>query len=254
MSRFFLELAYHGAAYRGFQVQDNAVTVQAEVEKAMKTVLRRPVMLTGSSRTDAGVHAQQNLFHFDFDDEIDTRLLYKCNAILPKDIQLRALYAMPEQAHSRFDAIGRSYQYFICPHKNPFLHDRSHYYPYALQVDKMQEAAAVLLTYQDFTSFSKRNTQVKTFFCQLTESSWQFHDDCWVYHVSGNRFLRGMVRALTGTLLRVGRGQITLEEFRSIIEAKDCTLADFSVPGHGLMLMEVRYPIGYLPIPIQRSL
>jgi tRNA pseudouridine38-40 synthase len=254
MSRFFLELAYHGAAYRGFQVQDNAVTVQAEVEKAMKTVLRIPVSLTGSSRTDTGVHARQNFFHFDFEEQIDPRLLYKCNAILPKDIQLRALYLMPDEAHSRFDAIGRSYQYSICPHKNPFLHDRSHYYPYALEIEKMQEAADLLLLYQDFTSFSKRNTQVKTFLCQLSESRWQFHDECWVYHVSGNRFLRGMVRALTGTLLRVGRSQITVDEFREIIEAKDCTRADFSVPGQGLMLMEVRYPLGYLPTPLQSSL
>lgn len=253
MARYFLELAYHGAAYSGFQVQENAKTVQSEVEATLALVQRSPIQLTGSSRTDAGVHAMQNFFHFDFEGVIHPQLLYKANAILPKDIQLRSLYAMPPEAHARYDAIERSYQYFICRFKHPFLYDRSHYYPYALNIDAMQAGAAALLAYSDFTSFSKRNTQVKSFICRLTESEWKQHDGCWVYHVRGNRFLRGMVRGLTGTLLKLGRGQITLAQFRAIVEAKDCTEANFSVPARGLFLMEVKYPEAFLPGPIQTS-
>ncbi|HEY8399237.1 MAG TPA: tRNA pseudouridine(38-40) synthase TruA [Flavihumibacter sp.] len=246
MNRYFLELSYMGGNYAGFQRQENAITVQSEVEKAFQTLLRQPVELTGSSRTDAGVHALQNYFHFDIDREIRPSLLYNLNAILPPDIAARNLIRMPSVAHSRFDAVSREYRYHIYDRKEPLLRDRAYYFPYSIDWDSMHKAAAILLEYTDFTSFSKRNTQVKTFICRLEASAW--HCDAagrHHYYVRGNRFLRGMVRALTATMLKVGRGRISLDEFRAIIEAKDCTRADFAVPAHGLFLEKVNYPDGY---------
>jgi tRNA pseudouridine38-40 synthase len=245
MKRYFLELSYMGSAYAGFQRQENAKTVQSEVEKAMQTLLRRPVELTGSSRTDAGVHALQNYFHFDSEGELKERLLYNLNALLPPDIAIQALRGMADTAHSRFDAVSREYRYHIYREKDPFRRDRAYYFPYQLDVEALQQAAGILMEYQDFTSFSKRNTQVKTFICRLDQSSWTQTEGRLQYYVKGNRFLRGMVRALTATMLKVGRGKISLDEFRTIIEARDCTKADFAVPPHGLFLEKVNYPEGY---------
>ncbi len=242
MPRYFLELAYKGANYSGFQTQKNANSIQAEVEKAFEILHRQPVQLTGSSRTDAGVHALQNYFHFDFEGEVHPQLQYKMNAILPPDIVIKGLKQVPPDAHSRFDAVGREYKYFIYRKKNPFLEDRAYYFPYKLDRDLMQEAAGILKEYRDFTSFSKRNTQVKSFLCQIRESGWVEEGECLVYRVKADRFLRGMVRALTATMLKVGRGKMDLGEFRGIIEAKDCTRASFAVPPHGLFLVGVEYP------------
>ncbi len=248
MSRYFLEISYKGTAFSGFQTQDNAVTVQSELEKAIAVLQRTQVSLTGSSRTDAGVHALQNYFHFDFVGELHPQFVYKLNAILPPDIVLHKLIGVGEEAHSRFDALSREYKYFIYWSKDPFLRDRAYYYPYKLDLERMQLAAALLREYQDFTSFSKRNTQVKTFHCRLELSEWKEEENCLVYHVRGNRFLRGMVRALTATMLKVGRGKISLDEFRAIIEARDCTKASFAVPPHGLFLLRVHYPDAYFQI------
>lgn len=242
MPRYFLELAYKGANYSGFQTQKNANSIQAEVEKAFEILHRQPVQLTGSSRTDAGVHALQNYFHFDFEGEVHPQLQYKMNAILPPDIVIKGLKQVAPDAHSRFDAVGREYKYFIYRKKNPFLEDRAYYFPYKLDRVLMQEAAGILKEYRDFTSFSKRNTQVKSFLCQIRESEWGEEGECLVYRVKADRFLRGMVRALTATMLKVGRGKMDLGEFRAIIEAKDCTRASFAVPPHGLFLVGVEYP------------
>lgn len=242
MPRYFLELAYKGTLYSGFQTQKNANSIQAEVEKAFEILHRQPVQLTGSSRTDAGVHALQNYFHFDFEEEIHPQWQYKLNAILPSDIVIKGLKEVTPDAHCRFDALSREYKYFIYRAKNPFLADRAYYFPYKLDRTAMQEAAGILKEYRDFTSFSKRNTQVKSFFCQIGESEWMEEGDCWVYRVKADRFLRGMVRALTATMLKVGRGKMDLREFRGIIEAKDCTRASFAVPAHGLFLLGVEYP------------
>jgi len=249
--RYFLELQYKGTNYSGFQVQKNAPnTVQEAIEKAFAILQKQAVTMTGSSRTDAGVHALQNFFHFDFEGEIHEHFRYKINAILPKDIVVKNLYRVSADAHCRFDAIARSYDYHIYRHKNPFLADRAYYYPYALNMENLQEAAAAIKLYTDFTSFSKRNTQVKTFNCTITESGWEQEEDKLIYSVKGNRFLRGMVRGLTGTMLQAGRNKISIEQFKTIIEARDCRLADFSVPGHGLFLTKVQYPEGYLPLPV----
>jgi tRNA pseudouridine38-40 synthase len=243
MPRYFLEVAYKGSAYSGFQSQENANTIQAEIEKAFEILQRDKVTMTGSSRTDAGVHALQNFFHFDYDAKVNPHFVYKMNSILPDSIVIKALKAVTDNAHCRFDAISREYNYYIYRSKDPFLKERAFFFPYKLDVEKMQQAAAIVKECSDFTSFSKRNTQVKTFICQVTESKWFWVDNCLVYNVKANRFLRGMVRALTATMLKVGRGKISLDEFRTIIETKDCTKASFSVPAHGLFLIRVEYPI-----------
>lgn len=253
MYRYFIQLAYKGTAYSGFQVQENANTVQAEVERALAIYYKKyfpnqVFELTGSSRTDAGVHAHCNYFHMDvaepLGEELD-RQVYHINAILPGDIVLQRIIPVPATAHSRFDAVERCYCYYIYQHKAPFLADRAYYYPYIVDRELLQAAAAELLAHTDFSSFSKRNSQIHTHICQLTVSEWRKEGDCWVYEVRGNRFLRGMVRGLVGTMMRVGRKKLPLEGFKQVILDKDCTKADFSVPGHGLFLMEVGYPEGY---------
>ena len=239
--RYFLELSYKGTSYAGFQRQENANTVQEEVEKAFEILHRERVEMVTSSRTDAGVHALQNYMHFDFERAVHPQFIYKMNAILPNDIVVRKVFEVDKDAHSRFDAIAREYRYYVYRSKDPFLEDRAYYYPYTLDVELMNRAANELMQYEDFTSFSKRNTQVRTFICQIMESEWVEEGSCLVYRVRGNRFLRGMVRGLTGTMLKLGRGRITLEEFHGIIRAKDCTRANFSVPGKGLFLTKVEF-------------
>jgi tRNA pseudouridine38-40 synthase len=253
MHRYFLEVSYKGSAYSGFQSQHNANTVQNEIEKALQVLFKRQFFLTGSSRTDAGVHALQNYFHFDDLMQFQTdnvsgsqnQVKYKLNAILPHDIVVKKIYNVSDNAHCRFDVISREYKYYIYQQKNPFLSDRAFYFPYKLNIDEMQLGAALIKEYDDFTSFSKRNTQVKTFLCKIEESQWIFENNCLIYKVKSNRFLRGMVRALTATLLQVGRGKLSLEDLRFIIEARDCTKASFAVPAHGLFLVAVQFTSDY---------
>ncbi|NML24011.1 tRNA pseudouridine(38-40) synthase TruA [Pseudoflavitalea sp. G-6-1-2] len=245
MARYFIEVSYKGTRYAGFQVQDNVLTIQSEVEKALQVYFRRQVNLTGSSRTDSGVHAWQNYFHFDADFAVPDRAIYNLNSILPGDIAIRSIRQMPDEAHARFDAIAREYEYTVYKEKNPFIADRGYYFPYTVEEELLKQAAGIIKEYTDFTSFSKRNTQVRTFNCNIIYSEWVRREDTLVYRVKANRFLRGMVRGLTGTMLKVARGKMSLDDLRSVIEAKDCTGADFSVPGHGLLLVKVEYPAGY---------
>jgi len=242
MGRYFLELAYKGAKYSGFQVQENAATIQSEVEKALAIFFKQKIDLTGSSRTDAGVHALQNYFHFDSPLLITNAHLYNINAILPSDIAVKKVYPVSAEAHARFHAILREYKYYIYTHKDPFLEDRAWYYPYKFDLGLLNQAAEIIRHSKDFTSFAKRNTQVNNFMCALSISEWVIENDCLVYHVQGNRFLRGMVRGLVGTMLKLGRGAISLEQFKAVIEARDCTKADFSTPAQGLFLVRVHYP------------
>jgi tRNA pseudouridine38-40 synthase len=241
MPRFFLEVSYHGRNYRGFQVQENANTVQAEVEKAFGILFKTSFEMTGSSRTDAGVHALSNFFHFDTDVPVDDRSVYKLNAILPGDVVIKRIIPVPSTAHARFDATSRSYEYRIYRTKNPFLNDRAFFFPYKLNTEVMQEAASLLKEYNDFSTFSKRNSQVKTHQCKIMRSEWIESGEALTYHVQANRFLRGMVRGLTGTMLKVGTGKTSLTEFREIIESLDVTRANFAVPGHGLFLVNVEF-------------
>jgi tRNA pseudouridine38-40 synthase len=176
---------------------------------------------------------------------LNPRAIYNLNAILPADIAIKQILQVPATAHCRFDAVAREYEYFIYQSKDPFRVDRAWFYPYTIDWEGLQTAAGVVKEYTDFTSFSKRNSQVKTFNCNIAYSEWKVLEQGAVFRVKANRFLRGMVRGLVGTMLQVGRGKITLPEFRQIIEARDCTKADFSVPGHGLFLQKVEYPEHY---------
>jgi tRNA pseudouridine38-40 synthase len=248
MPRYFLECKYKGTAYSGFQVQHNAVTVQSVLEEAMAVYFMGKVNLTGSSRTDAGVHARQNFFHFDREGEIPEKFLYNINAILPGDIAVLACRAMKEDAHCRFDAVSREYAYYLYGEKDPFKSDRAWFYPFPLDKGLMDRAAAIIMEYEDFTSFSKRNTQVKTFHCRIEASDWTLEGGDLVYRVRANRFLRGMVKGLVGTMLQCGRGKMGEEGFRKIIESRDCINADFTPPSHGLFLCAVNYPDGYFSL------
>jgi tRNA pseudouridine38-40 synthase len=245
MPRYFIEVYYKGTNYAGFQIQQNANSIQAEVTQALNIIFKVELELTGSSRTDSGVHALQNFFHFDTNDLPEEKLLnervYNVNAILPNDIVVKKIHKVADNANCRFDAKSREYKYYIYQHKDPFLEDRAFYYPYPLDMDKLNRAAAIILDHTDFTSFAKKNSQVKTFNCTLFKSEWRRENELIVYCVQGNRFLRGMVRGLVGTMLRVGSNKITVSDFISIIENKDAMHADFSVPPQGLFLCSVNY-------------
>lgn len=240
MPRYFVEVAYKGTDFSGFQVQKNANSVQAEVEKVLAVFYKKKIELTGSSRTDAGVHALQNFFHFDSDIEIGTDA-YNLNAMLPLDIVIKRIFRVKDGAHCRFDAVSREYRYYIFRNKNPFLQDRAYYYPYPVSMELLQNAAREVLKQTDFTSFSKRNTQVKSFLCEIIESEWVQEEDCFVYRIKANRFLRGMVKGLVGTMLLVGREKISMEAFINIFESADCSKADFSVHSAGLFLCQVEF-------------
>lgn len=242
MPRYFLELAYKGTNYSGFQKQENANTIQAEVEKAFQILQGQPIFLTGSSRTDAGVHALQNYFHFDFE-TLHPQFLYKINAILPDDIVIKQVYTMPENAHSRFDATSRRYEYRIYRSKNPFLQGQALYYPFKVDIGLMQEAAIFVRGQISFFAFTKTNTQVKNFNCAIYNSEWIQQEETLIYTIEGNRFLRGMVRLLTASILQVGRKKITMDEFKQFFKAeKKCGV---SIAAHGLYLTQVNFPQKY---------
>lgn len=242
MQRFFIEVAYLGTGYAGFQRQENARTIQSEIEDALSIYYRTTIELTGSSRTDAGVHALQNYFHGDFPVAVQPEKdVYHLNAILPGSVVIKRMIPVGAEAHSRFHATSRSYRYVIYTNKNPFLDGRAYYFPFKLDIDKMQEAAQMLMLYQDFEAFSKKNSQVHTHQCEIMHSRWVQEAEQLVYEVTANRFLRGMVRALTATMLKVGRGKMSLEEFRALLEGRKLASAEFSAPAHGLYLARVSY-------------
>lgn len=242
MPRYFLSLKYKGTRYAGFQIQDNAATIQGHIERAIFIYHREKIVLTGSSRTDAGVHANSNFFHFDTEKILSTDFIYHVNAILPGDIALTGLYEVPEESHCRFDAIARSYRYVIYDKKDPFLEDRAWYYPYPMEQAALDSVAKEVIGTHDFTSFAKKRTQVYTHICTINRCEWVRTDQGWIFEVEGNRFLRGMVRALVGTMVKVGRGRMEIDDFRKVILSKDSAMADFSAPAHGLILDEVIYP------------
>ncbi len=242
MKRYFIEVSYDGAGFGGFQIQQNQQTIQGALENAMATLYRESISLTGASRTDAGVHALQNFFHFDTSIDITIRHIYNLNAILPNSIVVNTIYIVPNDAHSRFDAIKRSYLYKIHTQKSPFLEGRSWYYPFPVSVPALQEAANTLLIYKDYESFSKKNTTVNTFDCTISKAEWNQEGSLIQFNIDSNRFLRGMIRGLVGTMLQVGRGQIDLARFEEIIRLKNEQNVDFSTPAHGLYLSAIKYP------------
>ena len=241
MPRYFLEISYKGTKYSGFQAQKNANTIQAEVEKAFEILQKDKVIMVGSSRTDAGVHALQNYFHFDYDKIIHLHFVYKMNAILPVDIAIKRINLVADDAHCRFDAESREYKYFIYRNKDPFLRETAFYFPYTLDISKLNQVAEIIKSYSDFTSFSKRKTQVKTFICEIMHSEWIWEGDCLVYYVKANRFLRGMVRALVATMLLVARDKLSIVDFENIIKGKDSSRSNFGAPSLGLFLVGVKY-------------
>lgn len=240
--RYFLEVSYNGTKYAGSQIQDNADTIQAQLEKVITTIVRSPKKLTGSSRTDAGVHALQNFFHFDVDEEFQSKLIYNLNALLPKDIVVKSVIPVPPTAHSRFLASSRQYKYFITTVKNPFLSETAWFYPFSVDINLLNDAAKILYKYTDYTSFSKRSTKASTNICMIMKSEWIFNHPTLIYTVESNRFLRGMVRGLVGTMLLVGRKKITLTDFENIIASRNGLKTNFATPPNGLFLVKVEYP------------
>ncbi|WP_209329569.1 tRNA pseudouridine(38-40) synthase TruA [Lunatimonas salinarum] len=243
MKRYFLELAYEGTNFHGWQIQENASSVQEEVERALSTILRAPTQVMGSGRTDAGVHAKQQFAHFDCLEIADKKeFVKKINAVLPLGIGVYQVHQVVEDAHARFDAQWRSYEYVIGLRKNPFEAGLVWRCFYDLDVDRMNRAASLLCTYEDFESFSRVKTEAKHFRCKIKEAYWEQKDQHLIFHITANRFLRGMVRAIVGTLVQVGRGQIDAEGFEGVIKAKRRVIAGASAPPQGLFLSKVVYP------------
>lgn len=247
MSRYFITFSYDGTAYHGWQIQPNARTVQETLQSALSVILRGTIEVVGAGRTDTGVHARKMVAHFDA--ELSTSLqlpdvVYKLNKLLPHDIVVSSIKSVHEDMHARFSAKKRTYHYFLHLQKDPFLRSYSWQLYGSLDFEKMNEAALVLKEYRDFTSFSKVNTDTKTNDCTVIEAFWeQVAPHQWRFTITANRFLRNMVRAVVGTLVEVGRGRLTLQQFRQVIEAKNRCSAGESVPAHGLFLVDVDYGI-----------
>jgi tRNA pseudouridine38-40 synthase len=242
--RYFIECAYQGTNYCGWQIQENANTLQAEIEKALTVLLRNQTSITGSSRTDAGVHAIQQVAHFEVDNEIlnPENLVFRMNKILPFDIAVKRIFQVKDDYHCRFEAISRKYEYRISKLKNPFQKGLCYEFNQDLNIDLMNEACQKLFQYIDFECFSKIKTDVNTFNCTIMEAHWEEQTGrMLVFHIKANRFLRGMVRAIVGTLLEVGAGRLSIEDFEQIILSKNRKNAGRAVPAEGLFLMEVNY-------------
>lgn len=242
--RYFIELAYNGKAYHGWQYQPNAVSIQETLEKAIFTLLQVPTPLVGAGRTDAGVHAIQYFAHFDAEFLPDPEeLLYKLNSILPSDIAVFRIFEVSEDAHARFDAISRSYEYHIIQKKDPFEFERTFYVKNYLDLEVMNLAALRLKNYQDFKCFSKSKTDVVTFQCKIFSAEWENSGNKLIFRITANRFLRNMVRAIVGTLLEIGLGKIPVEQLDEIINSRDRRNAGTSVPAKALFLTGIEYPI-----------
>lgn len=241
--RYFIDLSFDGTNYHGWQIQPNGMSVQERLQQALSTLLRTPTEVTGAGRTDAGVHARQMIAHFDVEQAIDGRqLAYKLNRILPRDISVQSVYEVADDMHARFSARWRTYHYYIHTRKDPYLRHYSCEMHYTLDFDAMNRAASLLLEYDDFASFCKTHTDVKTTLCRVTRAEWvRTSDHEWYFVITANRFLRNMVRAVTGTLIDVGRGRITLDQFRRIIESHSRTDAGESMPPQALFLEKIEY-------------
>lgn len=240
--RYFLEFAYKGTNYHGWQYQPNAISVQETLNKALTTILKKEINLVGAGRTDTGVHAKQMFAHFDYDLQIDIQhLIHKLNSFLPKDIAILNIHEVTNDAHARFDAIKRTYQYRIHTIKDAFESNDSLYCSNNLNIDLMNQACKILFDFTDFECFSKVNTDVNTFNCKIHEANWKQIDNKLLFTISADRFLRNMVRAIVGTMINIGLEKVSLPQFIKIIESKDRNKAGFSVPAHGLYLTKVEY-------------
>jgi tRNA pseudouridine38-40 synthase len=242
--RYFIELAYKGTNFHGWQVQPNGITVQGNLEKALSVITREPISVTGAGRTDTGVHASYFVAHFDSEksslDHPD--FVHKLNSFLSNDIVIFSCSKVAAEAHARFDAISRTYHYHLNLLKDPFSLETSWHFFKQPDIDLMNEASRILFEYTDFTSFSKLHTDVKTNNCKILQAEWRQNGSEIIFIVKADRFLRNMVRALVGTILEVGIGKLDLAGFRKIIEMKNRSAAGLSVPAHGLFLVDVEYP------------
>ncbi len=240
--RYFIELSYNGKNYHGWQIQPDVISVQEKLNIAISTITQVKIQVVGAGRTDTGVHASQMFAHFDIDKELKGDLVFKLNSILPNDIAVYKVFLVDDEKHVRFDATSRSYEYKIWMGRNPFLLD----FTWQIHTQKpdvllMNEAAKLLLEYTDFQTFSKVKTDVYTFNCNVTEAYWESNENELIFHISANRFLRNMVRAIVGTLVDVGLGKISVDDFREIIESKNRGNAGLSVPAKGLFLTQIKY-------------
>lgn len=243
--RYFMDLAYRGAPFHGWQSQPNAVSVQSTLEDAMSKVLRCPMKIVGAGRTDTGVNARRMIAHFDTDAAIDDpkRFVAQLNSIVGNDIAVRSIRQVAADAHARFDATSRTYHYYAVTRKSPFAYPLSWKAPENLDFAMMNRAAEYLLEVDDFTSFAKLHSDAKTNICRVTEARWeQLGDHEWVFIITADRFLRNMVRAVVGTLVEVGRGKMSIERFREVVGERNRCSAGTSMPGHALFLWEITYP------------
>jgi len=241
--RYFIELSYNGRAYHGWQNQPNAISVQEVLEEALSTLLKEKIAIVGAGRTDSGVHAKQMFAHFNTVNKFSLeKLTYQLNSFLPNDIAVHDISNVNDDAHTRFDAISREYKYKISLHKNVFSFNNSYYFKQELDVNKMNEAARILFEYKDFECFSKSNTDVKTYNCKILKAEWTYEANELVFTIKADRFLRNMVRAIVGTLIKVGIGKINTDELHDIIKSKNRSQAGASVPGHALYLEKIEYP------------
>ncbi|WP_439127539.1 tRNA pseudouridine(38-40) synthase TruA [Polaribacter sp.] len=240
--RYFIELSYNGKRYHGWQIQPDAVSVQEKLNNAVSTILQQKIEVVGAGRTDTGVHASQMFAHFDVDKKLEGDVPHKLNSILPNDIVVYDVFLVDDEKHARFNAESRSYEYRIWLGRNPFLLDFSwQIHSQKLDVALMNEAAKLLLKYENFQTFSKVKTEVYTFNCNITEAYWVQKEELLTFYISANRFLRNMVRAIVGTLVDVGLHKISVEDFKEIIESKNRSNAGLSVPAKGLFLTKIKY-------------
>ena len=236
-------LSYFGKAYHGWQRQPNAITVQAVLEDALSTLLRTATTIVGAGRTDTGVHAREMVVHFDTESGLEPDdLVHRLNAFLPEDIAVKAVFPVPGESHARFDALERTYEYWLVRKKDPFLKDNAYCVLQPLDLETMNTAASLLLGKQDFQCFSRSNTDVKTYICDVRKAVWEDRGNLWVFTISADRFLRNMVRAVVGTLLEIGMQKMPVENLKTIINSRDRGKAGVSVPAKGLYLTSVRYP------------
>ncbi len=242
--RYFIELSYNGASFHGWQIQPNASSVQETIEKGLSLLLRTSIHIVGAGRTDTGVHAKFMIAHFETDQVFNPDdLVYKLNSFLKEPIAIYKIYKVKPDAHARFDAYRRAYEYRVVTRKNPFETNNAYFVNQSLDVEKMNLAAAQLLNYKNFKCFSKSKTDVKTYNCELFRAEWERKEEhLLVFHIAANRFLRNMVRAVVGTLLEIGSGKLMLEDIDRILQSESRSEAGYSVPAKGLYLTEVMYP------------
>tara|TARA_B100000795_G_scaffold155087_1_gene116301 strand:+ start:429 stop:1175 length:747 start_codon:yes stop_codon:yes gene_type:complete len=241
--RYLLELSFNGTNYHGWQIQPNSITVQEVIEKALTVVLNQKIDVVGAGRTDAGVHATYFCLHFDYSSFINDQkdFIFKLNSFLKSDIYIINLQIVSDDFHARFDALTRTYNYKLTTRKNPFLTDQAYYIRRDLDFDNMNLAALKLFNYTNFKCFSKSNTDVKTYNCSIKKAVWVYHNDCWIFEISANRFLRNMVRAIVGTLIEIGEGKHDINYLDTVIKSENRGLAGYSVPAHGLYLVNIFY-------------